>query len=218
MADETTPETGAETQDESRAGTEGHGREAATLLSGGEGQESGERGAGDGQKQTDGADGETAAQEVAPPDPEKFNLTMPEGSGYGEAEKTQFVAMARELGLTEKQTQQLVEKSAQARSAGLEAQRAARNKQVEDWNKALREDKEFGGEKFAENVEYFLRGVKHLDASGELETLLEETGYGSHPGVVKAVARIGRQLNNDKLIGRGVTADDTALAERYFKN
>lgn len=213
MADETTIETGAETQAETRAATEVR-EQAATLLSGDDGQDGAQDKKAEGDTPQAPADKVTSA--AASPDPEKFNLSMPEGSGYGDAERTEFVAMAKELGLTEKQIQGIIEKSAQSRAAGLEAQRAARNRQVEDWNRELREDKDFGGEKFAENVQYFLRGVKHLDASGELEALLEETGYGSHPGVVRAVARIGRQLDNDKILGRGVTADDKQLAERYF--
>ncbi|MCD7984138.1 MAG: hypothetical protein LUG19_07785 [Desulfovibrio sp.] len=159
-----------------------------------------------------------AGEWSAGPDPETFNLVMPEDSGYGEAEKTEFVAMARELGLTEKQTQRIVEKSARARSAGLEAQRAARDRQVEEWNRALREDRDFGGAGFTANVQYFLAGVKHVDPDGSLTQLLEDTGYGSHPAVVKALAKIGRQLDSDRLIGRGVAADDRQLAERYFNN
>lgn len=213
MADADSMESGAVLSDDEPGVRSGGGTGAETPPTGG-----GQRGTRDGKAEagTPQAPAEElkTADSPAPPDPETFNLTMPEG--YGAAERAEFVKIARNLGLSEEQTQKLAEHSAAARATTLDAQRAARNRQVDDWNKALREDKDFGGEKFAENVEYFKAGVKHLDESGELTALLEETGYGSHPAVVRAVARIGRQLNGDRIIGRGVTANDRQLAERYF--
>lgn len=210
MADETSTETTTETQ--AQAGAEGHEQGTETLLSGDDGQNKAQDKKAEEEKSH--TDELKSTDSPTPSDPEKFDLSMPEG--YGDVERAEFVKIAKDLGLTEEQTQKLADHSASIRAATLDAQRAARNRQVDDWNKALREDKEFGGAKFSENAEYFRRGVRHLDEGGELTTLLEETGYGSHPAVVKAVARIGRQLDEDKIIGRGVTADDKQLAERYF--
>ena len=169
---------------------------------------------GDGETLTGKPVDKEAEKQAAPPDPSAYALTMPEG--FNDDHKAQFVDMAKEMGLTQEQTQKLIERSAKINADTQAAQVVARNEQVDAWNAALKADKDFGGTAFDSNVQYALAGLKHIDADGELTKMLDSSGYGSNPTVLKALARLGRDLNDDTIIGRGVTGNDAVLADRYF--
>jgi hypothetical protein len=61
-------------------------------------------------------------------------------------------------------------------------------------------DKEFGGDKLSENL-----GVakKALDAFGtaELRSLLNQSGLGDHPEVIRFMYRAGKAISEDRFVG-----------------
>ena len=69
-----------------------------------------------------------------------------------------------------------------------------------EWLETSKADKEFGGEKLPENL-----GVarKALDAfaTPELCKLLDETGLGNHPEVIRMFFRAGKAISEDKFVG-----------------
>ena len=175
--------------------------------------ESSEQSEGDGQKDTqNGAEGE----KEAPTDPEQYELNIPEK--YGDEARGVFVEMAKDLGLSQEQTQKMIDRYGAEMGRQEQIRLEARNAQVLKWHAELKNDPEFGGQNFGANVEYYRRGVRHIDPKGELTAILEQSGYGSHPVVVKAIAQIGREVGEDRIIGRGVTSDDRSLADRYYKD
>lgn len=148
-------------------------------------------------------------------DPEQFELKIPEQ--YGEARGV-FVEMAKDMDLSQEQTQKMIDRYGAELGRQEQMRLEARNAQVLKWHAELKNDPEFGGQNFGANVEYYRRGVRHIDPKGELTAILEQSGYGSHPVVVKAIAQIGREVGEDRIIGRGVTSDDRSLADRYYKD
>jgi hypothetical protein len=70
------------------------------------------------------------------------------------------------------------------------------------WVEGARSDKEFGGEKLTENLAVAKRA---LDTFGtpELRTLLNESGLGNHPEIIRAFFRAGKAISEDKFVTAG---------------
>lgn len=69
-------------------------------------------------------------------------------------------------------------------------------KEVDSWADQLKEDRDFGGERFNENVKLAQKAFeKYIDT--DTRKLFDERGYGNYPGLVKAFAKIGRELSGD---------------------
>ena len=75
--------------------------------------------------------------------------------------------------------------------------------QVQDWEAASRADPEFGGEKLAENLAIANRVFEAYDPQGIIRGLLQETGYGNHPDLIRFMLAIGRDLAPDRMVGGG---------------
>ena len=70
----------------------------------------------------------------------------------------------------------------------------------EGWSESSKADNEFGGEKLAENL---ATAKKALDAFGspELKQLLNESGLGNHPEVIRMMYRAGKSISEDTFVG-----------------
>lgn len=108
----------------------------------------------------------------------------------------------------------------QARVAGegQQAYAAQRDQQLEAWGAELKADKEFGGEKFDANLATAIKGVEAV-GSPELRQLLDESGMGSHPAIVRAFLKVG-QLVADAPFATGAQPPQQAkdLGARMYPN
>lgn len=147
--------------------------------------------------------------------PEKYTFSAPDGSEYDPEIVDAFSGAAREAGLTQDAAQKLIEKMAPAIAARQVDQVQAIHT---EWLNASSADKEFGGEKLAENL-----GVarKALDTFGtpELRTLLDETGLGNHPEVIRLMYRAGKAISEDTFVGgvSRVSGKPNAIGVLYDK-
>lgn len=139
---------------------------------------------------------------------------LPEGITADEEVLGEFKATAKELGLSQEGAQKLVELQSKV---ALKQQEAMRTMQAQ-WAEQSKTDKEFGGEALNENL-----GVakKALDAfaSPDLRTLLNESGLGNHPEVIRHFIRVGKAISEDGRVVSGtkaVTPSDPA--RRLFPN
>ena len=85
-----------------------------------------------------------------------------------------------------------------------------------DWAQQSRADAEFGGEKLDENLAVAKKAVEAL-ASPELKTLLEQSGLGNHPEIIRLFYRAGRSLSQDSFVG-GKPAQGQSDARRLYAN
>jgi len=141
--------------------------------------------------------------------PEQYApVTAPEGLEVDAAAVDSFLPTAKALNLTQEQLQGLVEY--QARQAA-EAQQAL----VEGWESSLKADKEFGGANYESNK---LAALKAVGAFGspELVEFFNTTGLGSHPEIVKAFAKIGKTISEDRFHPETKTGSQKTLAERMY--
>lgn len=128
--------------------------------------------------------------------PETYTFTAPEGKAYDSTLLDAFSGAAKEADLTQDAAQKLIEKMAPA----IAERQLDQVKAIHaEWTATSTADKEFGGEKLAENL-----GVarKALDAFGtpELRTLLDTTGMGNHPEVIRLLFRAGKAISEDGFV------------------
>jgi hypothetical protein len=135
--------------------------------------------------------------------PEKYEpFVAPEGTALDVTVMTQFEEVARELNLPQDKAQQLIDKMAPT----MAKQQAAQMEQLsQEWQTAASTDKEYGGDKLAENLGYATKAVDTF-ASPELKTMLRETGLGNHPELVRFMVRAGKAISEDKIVTGGAPA------------
>ena len=169
-----------------------------------------EGGKADGQ-QAEGAksEGEQGKPEGAP---EKYEFKAPEGQAFDGTVLGAYSEIAKELNLSQEAAQKVLDKVApviQARQAEqIEAVRTA-------WGESAKTDKEFGGDKLTENLAV---AKKALDTFGspELKKLLNESGLGNNPEVIRAFYRAGKAISEDKfVVGKAAPADANDARSLY---
>lgn len=146
--------------------------------------------------------------------PEKYEFAAPEGRQYDPKMLETYAEAARELNLPQDAAQKMLDKLApavQARQA--EQLQAAR----EAWAGSTRADKEFGGAKLDENL---ATAKKALDTFGtpELRALLNESGLGNHPEVIRAFYRAGKSISEDRFVGGRASPGDSRDVRTLYPN
>lgn len=142
------------------------------------------------------AEGEKAEGDQGKPQgaPEKYEFKAPEGTQFNEQVLTAYSEVAKELNLPQEAAQKVLDKVAPVIAASqLEAIKTVQN----EWIASTKADKEFGGEKIDANIAV---AKKALDTFGTpaLVKLLNETGLGNHPEMIRAFYRAGKAISEDK--------------------
>lgn len=141
-------------------------------------------------------------------------FALPEGIAADEGLLAEFKATAKELKLPQKDAQKFADLGAKIVTKQQEAYQAMR----QQWHDAAATDTEFGGEKLQENL-----GIakKALDAFGSdgLRKMLNDSGLGNHPEVIRHFIRVGKAISEDGRIVSGSKAQGQAdPAKRMFPN
>lgn len=162
---------------------------------------------------------EAKANEV----PETYaDFTMPEGVEVDTAMLTEFSSVAKELGLTQAQAQKLVDlqaKSATGEAANRTAQlEQALAKQSETWVSELKNDPGLGGAKYDQTISTAVKAVSTFFGD-DFRQLLNESGLGNNPALVRGLYKIGMAISEDKMVIPGSDSsitDDKSTAEVMF--
>ena len=146
----------------------------------------------------------TSATEPAKPAgaPEAYSFTAPEGQVFDDSIIGAYSAVAKELNLPQEAAQKMLETMAPAIAARQAEQFEATKTQ---WAEDARADKEFGGDKLQENLGLALK-ARDAFATPELRTLLESTGLGNNPEVIRFFFRAGKAISEDRFIAGRNTA------------
>lgn len=115
-----------------------------------------------------------------------------------------FKALAGEIGLDSEKAQKIFDYYLKTRGESMKAAQETWAKTKMGWREATTKDPDLAGdgrpETFKANIQMAIRGVDFAGGA-ELRDVLERTGLGSHPTVVKAFYRIGKALSEDSLAG-----------------
>lgn len=156
----------------------------------------------DGGKQADGV-------------PDAYDWKLPDGVEFDQGGLEAFGEFAKGAGLNNEQANALLGRLAPAIA---ERQQAAHVEMVKGWVDAAQADTEIGGPNLAQNVAV---AKKAMDKFGtpELSKLLDETGLGNHPEIVRAFYRAGKAISEDRFVGGGGPGTGSVdPAKRLFPN
>jgi len=152
---------------------------------------------------------EKPSGEVEKPEPQTFELKLPEGSLLPTEHFEKVKSWAQENKISQEDAEKALERDGSTWKAFHESQAVTVKNKVDSWPTELKQDKDFGGDKFNETVSLASRVLDHFgDASFKKE--LNESGLGNHPGLLKWAARVGRAMKSDEL----VVGKSTTMPER----
>lgn len=138
--------------------------------------------------------------------PERYEFAAAEGKEYDTEVLAAFEDVAREAGLSNEKANLVLGRMSEMLEARqqsqLEAARAL-------WLDEVRADREIGGVKLPENLAVAKRALQAF-GSAELTELLNRSGLGNHPEVIRMFYRAGRALSEDGMVngnkGEALTA------------
>lgn len=153
--------------------------------------------------------------EGAPEQYEEFKFE--EGKALSEDMAADVKAIAKELNLPQAQAQKLADLALKRSETAQTAQAEALEKARTEWADSARADKEFGGDQFDANL---ATAKKALDAFGtpELRSMLNESGLGNHPEVIRFMVRAGKAISSDRVVTGAASTAPADPAKRLFPN
>ncbi len=144
--------------------------------------------------------------------PARFEFKQPEGRSFDAEVLSTVGEGAQSLGLTQDKAQTILDKIApvmeQRQSDRLQQERAA-------WVKAVKDDKDIGGAKLQESVAVAQKALKAF-GTPELTKLLNDSGLGDHPDVIRFFHKVGKSISEDGMApGRGSGEQPDSLLAMY---
>jgi len=151
--------------------------------------------------------------------PETYNdFTIPEGLVVEPEVLAEAGKLFKDMNLSQEQAQTLVDFQAAEKQKEIEASQKAWTDQMEVWEKESKNDKEFGGAALQDSL-----GVakKAMDAFGtdEFKQMLEITGTGNHPEMVRFLVKAGKAVKEDDVLhGSGTSGTGKSRESILFPN
>lgn len=150
---------------------------------------------------------------AAPVVPEAYDLQMPDGVELDKAAADEFTTIAKELKLDQAAAQKLADIAAKQAQRQVEAH----TKLVESWVEQVKADKDIGGDKLDENLGIARKALETF-GTPELRDVLNASGLGNHPEVIKAFVKAGKAISEDKFVAGAPKGSDTDPARKLFPN
>ena len=94
-----------------------------------------------------------------------------------------------------------------------------------EWAERSQSDEEFGGESFESNIEV-AKSALNAFGTDPFKQLLQESGLGNHPEVIRFMYRAGKAISEDSYVGNslganaksGVPKDFNGIANALYSN
>lgn len=145
--------------------------------------------------------------------PDKYEaFKLPEGLTLDTAVTAKFTGLAKELNLSQEQAQKLIDLQSELVINSGKAQVEAFAKTVAAWKDQTL--KELGSD--ADKKLSIAAKTKVLFGTKELINLLDESGLGNHPEVVKFFIKIGEKVSEDKFAAGKGGAEEKSMADRLY--
>lgn len=153
---------------------------------------------------------EPAAEPAPAPAASYDDLVLPEGLSPDAETGAAFRSLAAEAGLSRDTAQKLVDLQAGLiRKQGDAARDTARA-----WAKDAAADAEYGGADFARNAGIARQALQAF-ATPALVELLDNSGLGNHPELIRAFYRVGKAMAEDGRVGGSAAPRPDRLAALY---
>lgn len=137
-----------------------------------------------------------------------YEFKAPEGAELDPGVMKDFGDIAKELNLSQEAAQKIVERMSPSMSKSMAERISALRVQ---WEKASRNDPEFGGQNFEANLKGINRAYREF-TTPELRSLLQESGLNSHPEMLRLFNRLANATGESRFVrggaDRGTPEDD----------
>ena len=157
--------------------------------------------------------GDTQAKGDEPKAPESYDLKMPDGFELDKAAAEEFSSIAKELKLDQPTAQKLADVAAKMQQRQVENHA----KLVESWVETVKADKDIGGDKLDENLAVARKALETF-GTPELRDVLNSTGFGNHPEIIKAFYKAGKAISEDGIVKGSAKTGETDPAKKLFPN
>ncbi|MFZ2972240.1 MAG: hypothetical protein WA049_06340 [Ferribacterium limneticum] len=144
--------------------------------------------------------------------PEKYEFQAGEGRQFDDEVIGAFSEVAKELNLSNEAAQKVLDKVAPVLASRQEAQVAEARAQ---WAAESKADKEFGGDKLQENLAV-AKKARDAFATPALVELLDQSGLGDHPEVIRFFVKAGKAISEDNFVGGGQGSTQPATAQKLY--
>ena len=148
--------------------------------------------------------------------PKEFDptaLTVPDGLVPDQELLQQFGDLAKDMNISQEQAQELVDLQVKA----IKAQEDQFVEMRRQWVDELKKDQEYGGTRFDATVSDAQAVMRRFDPDGEVLQVLQTTGFGDNPAVIKMLAKIKRSISDDEFVTTSEKATDKkSLNERLW--
>lgn len=160
---------------------------------------------------TDTTDTDTTS--TAPDKYEEF--TLPEGFTMNEESFNEASKTFKELGLSQDAAQKLIDLQASESKGREEADKKSSEALFKQFEKELREDSDFGGDKFDENMGLARKALDEFGSQG-LKEKLDIYGMGNDPDYIRFMRDIGKALSEDSFVSGASTQTEKSVAETLY--
>lgn len=143
------------------------------------------------------------------------DFAAPEGVKLDDELVGEFKAFAKEKNISQEDAQKFVDMGAKIAQKTQAAYMQQMEQAQAKWVSDSRADKEFGGDKLGENL---AMAKKALDTFGgpELAKMLEESGLGNHPEIIRYNFRVAQAISEDRLVPGGAKPANVPSAQNFY--
>ena len=144
------------------------------------------------------------------------DFSAPEGVLMDQDIMTEFKAAGIDAGISQQQAQKLVDLGVKLQGNIEERIETQKAEQLNKWQEDARNDSEIGGDKLDENLSIAKKAVD-MFASPELVEILNTSGMGNHPEMIRVFLNIGKKISEDGVFsGGGSPNGDKTIAQRMY--
>jgi hypothetical protein len=175
----------------------------------------------DASKASESKDGDPSKENSKEPSkdeaPETFEFTAPEGKALNPEVSEEFKALAKELGIGKDKAQKVVDLGFKLESAFESKMQSTMQQARQTWLESSKSDKEFGGSAFDQNLGIARSAMKEF-GTPELQALLNQSGLGNHPEIIRAFYKAGKKIQEQPLIRGSEASQQRSIEERLYPN
>ena len=146
-----------------------------------------------------------------------YSFELSEDSNLAETDLEEIVNFAKKHGLSRETASELLERQEEVFKQSQQALIDRHQSIIREWREESQKDPEIGGEKLKLHAEQARKAVQKFGGDDFIQ-MLNETGYGNHPAVIKVFSKIGALISNDEFIAPGKAGVQRSQAETLYPN
>lgn len=153
---------------------------------------------------SDGKPAENKAPETKPAEVVDFKPRLPDGFQVNEPAMSALKDIVTKDGVKPEVAQKIVDLHVKLEQERQQAEAERYTSQNQAWMSSAQSDKEYGGEKFNDNLAIARKAIERFGHDGLAERLgriLESTGLGNEPDFIRFMYRVGKGFADDSVAG-----------------